>query len=170
MNYSQDSIFEIVEELDSAAFRLVFLATDPDFDTLSYNISWDGGDWFSEENYLVNQSLMDFSDTTFNIHVEISDREFQLTQDIQIKFMVEQILSVVGYQEIYLYPNPVDEFFLLRGMTRFSYVIYSLDGKEITRGNYNGKEPIEVRQLPPGNYLLEVLEGNEYMNFRFIKN
>ncbi len=168
-NNTQESVFLITEVLDSAAFKLEFSAHDPESDTLSYHITWDGGDWFARDNYLINQSLMDFSDTTFTIHVEASDGEFMLGRSIQINFMVEEILTIEGPEIVNLYPNPVNELLFVEGIKNYDYVISNLEGKEMTKGNQQKKWPIDVGFLPRGLYILKILYDNQSISFRFIK-
>ncbi len=169
VNDKQDLDFLIREAIDSAEFRLEFSAIDPESDLLTYQVSWNGGDWLTRDNYLINQSLMDFSDTTFKIHVTVSDEEFSLVRDIQIHFMVEQVLAVDGSKKVVLYPNPVDEEIFIQGISRSEYVITNPAGQRVTSGIVNSYEAIDVKQLPPGLYIIKLQDSRYEQYIRFIK-
>lgn len=148
--------------------KLDFSATDPEDDDLFYKISWDEGDWFSDGNYLINQSKMDFQDSSFQIYVTVSDGEFELKQVVQIDFLEREPLAK-GVGVIEFYPNPVSERLFICGIANAQYVIWDLFGKKMQAGYFNSIDPIDVQLLPRGQYILSIIGSTFSHRIKFIK-
>ena len=64
-------------------------------------------------------------------------------------------------QTVNIYPNPVSDFLeieLPEGVTDFSYTIYDVSGRKISKGTYN--KNISVKMLKSGVYFIDIQDDN----------
>lgn len=60
-----------------------------------------------------------------------------------------------------VYPNPTKDFLNLKSEKDYaSYSIINMNGQLVLNGKLSGKSPINVAQLPVGNYLLKLTDKN----------
>lgn len=86
--------------------------------------------------------------------------------------LVDQIQGITPHEpgaEISVYPNPSPDVIYIKGRTINSpYIIYDELGKTIQSGRLTGLLPeIDIRQLIPGNYLIQI--GSEQQTLKFVK-
>ncbi|WP_027377595.1 M1 family aminopeptidase [Kaistella palustris] len=63
--------------------------------------------------------------------------------------------------EVLLYPNPVHNAFLLKGIAvNQEFIIYSVSGQIIKKGKYTAGNMISVKELPTGVYFLKIAGKN----------
>ena len=94
----------------------------------------------------------------------------QCIDDVRMLFFSESIVTGVGVvepQRVLLYPNPVDDFFIIEGINESCELfIYSMNAVEIMHTKYNNGRQINVSSLKRGKYIVKV--GNKIGEF--IKN
>ncbi len=91
--------------------------------------------------------------------------------DIFIEDMVDCVLSSEDFTniEIILYPNPTNDILILRNNLQVENVnVYSIQG-DLIKTIFENDE-INVSQLSPGIYFLEVFVKGQRSMFRFVKN
>lgn len=74
--------------------------------------------------------------------------------------------------DVELYPNPVinSQLTLNMGDDRdVSFKIYDLSGRQITTGNFKGRETINVQKFETGVYLLKLNDGQKSLVKKFVK-
>ncbi len=87
-------------------------------------------------------------------------KSFKLTANAQVKvvFSTSGAVSEVEANQLCLYPNPSSDVVYIAGEAGAEVRIYSLDGKEMFRGDLNaeGEIAIEVKAFAKGTYLAKV--------------
>lgn len=71
-----------------------------------------------------------------------------------------------------VWPNPVQTTLHLNGsasMTQYSYMIMDISGRMLLNGTMGMDRSIDVSELSPGNYLLEISSGESMQPIRFVK-
>lgn len=72
--------------------------------------------------------------------------------------------------ELIIYPNPVKNELVIRGIERFdSYKIYNLTGKVVMQGLVSGQKSISVERLMNGYYILTTIQDNLINKIAFVK-
>lgn len=70
-----------------------------------------------------------------------------------------------------VYPNPIKDILNIDSKTKITEIsIYDLSGKLYKRENFNTENTkVNVKDLPPGNYLLKIKEGVAEKSYKIIK-
>lgn len=90
-------------------------------------------------------------------------------------FTTDEALSTPNFEnnsKILLVPNPSTDFVIIKlknTSDRFSYKIYSIDGKKLMEGNASQGEKIETGSLASGTYFFEIKQSNEISKIKFLK-
>ncbi len=81
--------------------------------------------------------------------------------------------EVISGDDITIFPNPVTEIINLKTETQFDNLrIFDITGRVISTFNQiplEGKTSIDVHQLPPGLYFLQLQAGNKVWSKKFVK-
>jgi hypothetical protein len=78
-------------------------------------------------------------------------------------------------QELFIFPNPVKDVLEIkipvRSPGRATVEVYNLPGEKVHSGNFPGSMAFDlnVSELPPGIYILRVLQGDHRFYARFVK-
>lgn len=167
----------------------VFTTQDVDDNTHTYQLVAGAG---SADNQLfkidgqaiaVNASLMDLSDTILNIRVRAVDSKngiYEQTFVFSVEKFVEESLNVTSnmlLNEVSLYPNPTSrKVFVTVDSERgpLTITILAADGREIRAELFekkwnDSKVSMNVADLPPGIYFLQIEQENQMVTKRLIK-
>lgn len=61
----------------------------------------------------------------------------------------------------FFYPNPVERYFAISNIENNQTIsVYSLEGRLLLKKQANANEPIDLGKLPPGLYVLRIIEKN----------
>jgi Secretion system C-terminal sorting domain len=72
--------------------------------------------------------------------------------------------------ELWLYPNPAEESIYIRGLNDAEIYIYDLSGKVVLQqAHYQSGNEVKIHLLPPGIYLLKLVEGSLVRQLKFLK-
>ena len=72
--------------------------------------------------------------------------------------------------ELRLYPNPAGESIRIRGLNTAHLCIYDLSGKVVLQqAQYQSGSELNIYHLPPGIYLVKLLEGSVVRQLKFLK-
>jgi hypothetical protein len=89
------------------------------------------------------------------------------------KFTYSRTLMIINSEksEINLFPNPVkDELNIISSTNNFSYQIYDVYGKEITKGfSFQNNKTVSCVSINKGVYFIKVQAADEIQTFKFIK-
>ena len=79
-------------------------------------------------------------------------------------------LSKNKLHSILLYPNPVKEELVLKGISeKVTFRLHNVQGQLLKNGFISTQHPIQVNELPPGIYLLQLGEGKEQLWRKVVK-
>jgi hypothetical protein len=72
---------------------------------------------------------------------------------------------------MFIYPNPANEELKvqLNGSSRFSYIISDAHGRHVKGGESNNNASLNIKDLQPGLYILQIQDGERRMSKSFIK-
>ena len=97
----------------------------------------------------------------FNTDYQIIEKNSTVTFDAALA------VNFSGNEEIVLFPNPVKDEIILKGISKISpFEIFSIEGKLVKNGNFNPNNSIDVSTLNSGVYILKI-KGK---NLKFTKN
>ncbi|MGB0369017.1 MAG: T9SS type A sorting domain-containing protein [Flavobacteriales bacterium] len=96
---------------------------------------------------------------------------------VQQPFEISDISGIAGGRpsiNAQVYPNPTVGSVVLRSENTTApiyYMLYNINGKLVANGNVSGqKNTIDLSQLTPATYMLELEQENTYGTFKIIKN
>ena len=80
----------------------------------------------------------------------------------------DDIITIKSNNNIVLYPNPTNTFFIINLSKISDVVIYSIDGNEVaTYKNYNG-QAIDISMFNTGVYIVKIVLDNKIINKKLI--
>jgi hypothetical protein len=78
--------------------------------------------------------------------------------------------------EVKVYPNPVNDILSFESsipfnFDGFSFIIYSIEGKELHHGEINSTGQINIESLPQGKYIIKLIDSSQIhtVNLKFLK-
>ena len=153
-------------------------ATDPDGTTPTYSLTNAGGDRFSinpATGEISNTEVIDYemlSDTEQmdGITVTVQASDGMNTPAMEVTIRITDVdegsdpLSVLGVEDVRVYPNPASGSVRLSGLSAartYLYRLYSLAGQQVAKGSLRGgAAAMDVSGLARGQYML-VLKDEE---------
>ncbi|MGJ3236366.1 cadherin domain-containing protein, partial [Marivirga sp.] len=174
-----DQTFSIDENSSNGTSVGTVQASDPDDDPLTYTITAGStGNTFhinssSGEITVSDNTLLDFeTNPIFLLVVEVNDGELFAEAEISIELNNVDEPEVLGMKdrqgnEIKLYPNPVQNFIIVK-WKNYQYAILSdLSGKELFKSN---SSTINLKALKPNSYIIVLIgTSDERLKYRIIK-
>lgn len=175
-----DTIFSVNENPDNNLIVGKIEASDPDGDSLSFNIlSGNDNEIFmidDEGNLKVkNGELIKYDEfQSFILIVQVTDGELSDNSQVTINVIEDAPLKIESIPENILiaYPNPVDNTLYLKAKTKEieNFIIYSLDGNIIYESKFLRKnESIDFSTFNMGLYFAEFTHRKSKYYFKVIK-
>ncbi|WP_299176225.1 M1 family aminopeptidase [uncultured Chryseobacterium sp.] len=114
----------------------------------------------SNDQYFVESVSFPVASIQFNYEHQILEKNSTVTQDATLS------TSESRTDEFSLYPNPADNALNIMGIKKQTdFSVYSVDGRLLRSSVYIPGKPIDISELLPGTYLLQI--NNK--NVKFIK-
>ncbi len=108
---------------------------------------------------------------------KISDKEFILAGGMKenqqvtnrvVKITIDDLTATKEpeFQEVNIFPNPADSFFIIQKEGFFKLEIFDASGKIILKNEVAGNKRIDISSLPTGSYNLRILNKNQVIGFQ----
>lgn len=156
------------------------IGDDFDIEAFAYN----NGRWDKEAKINWNTSLSDASVNTENqltfsasgkliLNASLNENSSIAVVDSTVLIYKASSASIKDntIASIKVFPNPASEFIVIEGVSKASIEIYSLTGKALFKqANYTEGNPVSIKNLPKGMYILQVCSKNFNKAIRFVRN
>lgn len=116
----------------------------------------------------INLAPLDTHNVVFALLVGNSAQEIQQVGEAAEAFYVNQGIPLLqknsDKHDFYVYPNPTNEYFRIRGISlgeEIQYRLINSSGIEISKGRINSEDKIDVKNYPSGVYTLFLLSNQK---------
>lgn len=102
------------------------------------------------------------------IQVDVVGMDTAQSPDTATSIIAKESLS----KDITIYPNPANDYlniYLLNGMKDCAVYAYNLMGRQMYNGSIYRDKQIDISSWAPGVYLLKVVQGNQQMTVKVLK-
>lgn len=114
----------------------------------------------SNNQYFTETVSFPVASVQFNYEYQILEKNSTVAQDATLG------IEEIDLENFGLYPNPAKNEIYLKGVKKSTdFKIYSADARLVKSGVYNPAKPINISNLSPGIYLLQIHERN----LKFVK-
>lgn len=119
----------------------------------------------------INLNITDFKGKDVKLifrHYDCTNIAFIGLDDIDISVTPGLLTSNIDKETVNIYPNPTTDFIHIKGLENIQKIrIFDMQGKIVAET----KNPqVDVRQLIPGAYIVNVYVGNKVISRKLIKN
>ena len=167
-----DSVFTIMEWVDSASFELNLSASDPDGDDIVFSLESFNSVWEVDGATLYNKVLIDVENGIWALNLKASDGELFVAREVLIFSQIPKavILSAISENpQVRVFPNPVHDQLQIEGLEFEAYEIIDFQGRVLFKGAPNSDGTIDTSYLSKGTYLLHLTDRKKSVIVKFLK-
>lgn len=149
------------------------------FDIIAYDIFGKEYSRHTSERDLINGGLSSsWIFTTFNKDGYVEQKNYSILDRSTLTLVINEkefyYYSImtnhvnIAYNDLIIYPNPVNSYFCIQGLINGKLYIYNLNGEKVMTTIYSG-EPINISNFKSGTYLIVIQNDKNYYRAKIIK-